>query len=63
MAVIESCKKPVLKQVKDELKTHFKSCMTRATFLRNQGYVLPDEYKAIRNRIMADQASVLEAFD
>jgi len=63
MAIAKSCKKPVLKQMKNDLKVHFKSCMTRATFLRNQGYVSPDEYKAIRNRIMADQASVLGGFE
>lgn len=42
---------------------HFKSCITRASYLRNQGYIDPNEFKVIRERILKDQGTILSAFD
>jgi len=46
-----------------ELESFFKSCLTRNTFLRNQGYIDPGQFKVIRERILKDQAAILPAFD
>lgn len=53
---------PVVKTTMTALKNHFKACLVRASFLRNQGYILPEEYKAIRNRILKEQ-EILIAFN
>lgn len=52
-----------LSRQKDEMKDYFKGCLTRNSFLRNQGYVDDRQFKIIRERILTDQATILEAFD
>ena len=56
-------KKPVLQQAFEELRDHFKGCLTRATFLRNQGYLTLDEWKKVRERIFEEQKGALNGLE
>lgn len=55
-------KKNVMTEKTKEMTDHFKGCLTRATFLRAQGFLDSSQFKVVRNRILEQQGIILKAF-